>query len=60
MNIGNFNSLHCSTDIYNLLIFGNNILAIIIIIIMWDRGVALVKVLCFKSEGRWFDYRCFH
>jgi len=34
---------------------------IIIIIIMdsynkiWDRGSTVVKVLCYNSEGRWFD-----
>jgi len=22
-----------------------------------DRGSTVVKVLCYKSEGRWFDYR---
>ena len=21
----------------------------------WDRGGTVVKVLCYKSEGRWFD-----
>ena len=21
----------------------------------WDRGSTAVKVLCYKSEGRWFD-----
>ena len=21
----------------------------------WDRGSTVVKVLCYKSEGRWFD-----
>jgi len=25
--------------------------------IMWDRGSTVVKVLCYKSEGRWFDPR---
>jgi len=23
-----------------------------------DRGSTLVKVLCYKSEGRWFDPSC--
>ena len=23
----------------------------------WDRGGTVVKVLCYKSEGRWFDSR---
>ena len=23
--------------------------------IFWDRGGTVVKVLCYKSEGRWFD-----
>ena len=22
---------------------------------LWDRGSTVVKVLCYKSEGRWFD-----
>jgi len=22
---------------------------------LWDRGSTAVKVLCYKSEGRWFD-----
>jgi hypothetical protein len=25
-----------------------------------DRGVTVVKVLCYKSEGRWFDSRWCH
>ena len=25
-----------------------------------DRGGTVVKVLCYKSEGRWFDSRRFH
>ena len=25
-----------------------------------DRGSTVVKVLCYKSEGRWFDSRCRH
>jgi len=25
-----------------------------------DRGSTVVKVLCYKSEGRWFNYRWFH
>jgi len=25
-----------------------------------DRGSTVVKVLCYKSEGRWFDPRWFH
>ena len=25
-----------------------------------DRGGTVVKVLCYKSEGRWFDSRCCH
>jgi len=24
---------------------------------IWDRGSTVVKVLCYKSEGRWFDPR---
>jgi len=36
------------------------ILIIIIVIIIycsynWDRGGTVVKVLCYKSEGCWFD-----
>jgi len=23
----------------------------------WDRGSTVVKVFCYKSEGRWFDSR---
>jgi hypothetical protein len=26
----------------------------------WDRGGTVVKVLCYKSEGRWFDSRWRH
>jgi hypothetical protein len=29
-------------------------------IIIGDRGSTVVKVLCYKSEGRWFDPKCFH
>ena len=25
-----------------------------------DRGGTVVKVLCYKSEGLWFDSRCCH
>jgi len=25
-----------------------------------DRGSTVVKVLYYKSEGRWFDFRCCH
>jgi len=25
-----------------------------------DRGSTVVKVLCYKSESRWFDSRWFH
>jgi len=25
-----------------------------------DRGSSVVKVLCYKSEGRWFDSRLCH
>ena len=25
-----------------------------------DRGRTVVKVLCYKSEGRWFDPSCCH
>ena len=25
-----------------------------------DRGSTVVKVLCYKSEGRWFDSRWYH
>jgi len=25
-----------------------------------DRGGTVVKVLCYKSEGRWFDPSCCH
>ena len=25
---------------------------------MWDRGSTVVKMLCYKSEGRWFDPKC--
>jgi hypothetical protein len=28
--------------------------------IMGDRGDTVVKVLCYKSEGIWFDSRRFH
>jgi len=27
------------------------------IVVLWDRGGTVVKVLCYKSEGRWFDSR---
>ena len=37
---------------FALIIF---IIIIIIIIIIGDRGSTVVKVLCYKSEGRWFD-----
>jgi hypothetical protein len=29
-------------------------------IIIWDRGGTVVKVLCYKSEGHWFDSRWCH
>jgi len=25
---------------------------------IWDHGSAVVKVLCYKLEGRWFDPSC--
>jgi len=25
-----------------------------------DRGSTVVKMLCYKSEGRWFDLSCCH
>jgi len=25
-----------------------------------DRGSTVVKMLCYKSEGRWFDPSCYH
>jgi len=37
---------------------GNNSVTIIIITTIYyngDRGSTVVKVLCYKSEGRWFD-----
>jgi hypothetical protein len=36
------------------------IIIIIIIIICGDRSSTVVMVLCYKSEGRWFDPRCCH
>jgi len=32
-----------------------NIIYIYIYICIWDHGSTVVKVLCYKSEGRWFD-----
>ena len=29
-------------------------------IVNGDRGSTVVKVLCYKSEGRWFDSRLCH
>jgi hypothetical protein len=29
-------------------------------VVMRDRGSTVVKVLCYKSEGRWFDSRWCH
>ena len=29
-------------------------------VICWDRGGTVVKVLCYKSEGRWLDSRWCH
>jgi len=26
----------------------------------WDRGSKVGKVLCYKSESRWFDSRWYH
>jgi len=31
------------------------ILCVYIYIYIWDRGRTVVKVLCYKSEGHWFD-----
>jgi len=31
------------------------VLSVVIYIYSGDRGSTLVKVLCYKSEGRWFD-----
>ena len=28
---------------------------IVFVSLLWDRGGTVVKVLCYKSEGRWFD-----
>jgi len=30
------------------------------LVFVGDRGSSVVKVLCYKSEGRWFDSRWFH
>ena len=27
----------------------------VILFFHWERGATVVKVLCYKSEGRWFD-----
>ena len=47
-----------NNSINNLKIVEENICEMIIflnILIVGDRGVTVVKVLCYKSEGRWFD-----
>jgi hypothetical protein len=36
------------------------IIIIVVIIIIGDRGSTVVKVLRYKSEGRWFDPRWCH
>ena len=33
---------------------------LLVLISVWDRGSTLVKVLRYKSEGRWFDFRWCH
>ena len=30
-------------------------LLVLVIVEIGDRGSTVVKVLCYKSEGRWFD-----
>ena len=30
------------------------------LLVIGDLGGTVVKVLCYKSEGRWFDPRCCH
>jgi len=42
-------STECATD--------HPIVFLILYIIIGDRGSAVVKVLRYKSEGRWFDSR---
>jgi len=32
----------------------------VLIICIGDRDGTVVKVLCYKSEGRWFDFRWCH
>ena len=32
----------------------------VLLVVYGDRGGTLVKVLCYKSEGRWFDPRWCH
>ena len=40
-------------SVYSLLLITENIM--ITTCVLWDRGSTVVKVLRYKSEGRWFD-----
>jgi len=44
-----------SVNLIIIIIIIFNLIIIIIIIITGDCGSTVVKVLCYKSEGRWFD-----
>jgi hypothetical protein len=33
---------------------------VLVVVLVGDRGSTVVKVLCYKSEGRWFDSRWCH
>ena len=33
---------------------------LLVLISIGDRGSTVVKVLCYKSEGRWFDHSWYH
>ena len=46
-----------SQTLYQVLV---NIYIYIYIYIYGDRGGAVIRVLCYKSEGRWFDSRWCH
>ena len=36
------------------------VISVLLINVLVYGGGTVVKVPCYKSEGRWFDPRCFH
>ena len=65
MKYGNLNFLEHSgthqacngTDLPVLVVV---VVVVVVLVVVGDHGGTVVKVLCYKSEGRWFDSRWCH